>query len=125
MLVAAFLLIRVTAAPVWWWLYGPLEASVRGWAYVQLSCCRAGIRAGQRRGANAETRNLPPSGTGTRFRTCPRHRLFWSMSGLLHWFSLDNCSGPAYVFWSLFDRLLVRRTVMDTTGNQRTSKNAP
>ena len=47
------------------------------------------------------------------------------MSGLLHWFSLDNCGGPAYVFWSLFDRLIVRRTVMDTTGNQRTSKNAP
>lgn len=30
MLVAAFLLIRVTAAPVWWWLYGPLEAAARG-----------------------------------------------------------------------------------------------
>jgi hypothetical protein len=46
------------------------------------------------------------------------------MSELVHWFSRDNCSGPAYVFWSLDDRLIVRRTAMDTAGNQRTPENA-
>lgn len=46
------------------------------------------------------------------------------MSGLVHWVSLDNCSGPTYVLWSLADRLLVRRTAMDTAGNQRTPENA-
>jgi hypothetical protein len=39
----------------------------------------------------------------------------YRMSKLLHWFSLDNCSGPAYVFWSLDDRLIVSRTVIGTT----------